>query len=214
MDTEGTPILDSRPSSTTGLPIQLYHNAFEMFTGGISGTEPLDPLVCVETERFPENAQAIYPYEAERQDVAIRDFVDCYDMAFAHEEAEDCRADGVIKTAVSDLQTCCAILKLHNEIGASTCDPSVQAPHSCTTYRSQAELAPLRKICCCPSFIIAMAGPWMCTLGGGNHGVTSDSNSLRVYFTRPPSPSDAWRTPTDLYFCSPLHGSSRTHTNS
>ncbi|KAH9175906.1 hypothetical protein EDB89DRAFT_1942580 [Lactarius sanguifluus] len=51
-----------------------------------------------------------------------------------------------------------------NEVGTYGCDPL----HQCALcFRScyARKMRPIRDSCCCPSFLIAPAGPWMCILG-------------------------------------------------
>ncbi|KAF8595571.1 hypothetical protein BDV93DRAFT_574716 [Ceratobasidium sp. AG-I] len=158
-------ILDGRPFNNTGLPIQLYHDVFERFTNGINGAETLSPSVYAMTERFLENAQAIYPREEDRHGIAFQDFEECFDIAFVKEEVEKCKADGVIKAAKQGVKAYCAILELKNEIGIGSSDPSVQASQAYAKYWSERQKRDLRMICCCPSLIITIAGPWMCILG-------------------------------------------------
>ncbi|KAJ1302287.1 hypothetical protein OPQ81_001104 [Rhizoctonia solani] len=51
---------------------------------------------------------------------------------------------------------------MKNEIDASGCDPSIQVAQ---WYSRVWQSSRLLNQCCCPSILIAIAGPWMCILG-------------------------------------------------
>ncbi|KAG8743497.1 hypothetical protein FRC10_011970 [Ceratobasidium sp. 414] len=78
-----------------------------------------------------------------------------------------CTADGVVAFVDMDtaLKGYCAIIEVKNEVGTGNCDPTIQGAESFAIYWSQEKMTSLRNICCCPSLIIAIAGPWMCVLG-------------------------------------------------
>lgn len=57
------------------------------------------------------------------------------------------------------------ILEAKNEIGAGGSDPTLQMSIYYRGYWSQEGSKGVRDICCCPTFGIAIAGPWMCILG-------------------------------------------------
>ncbi|KAH9066534.1 hypothetical protein EDB87DRAFT_1553341, partial [Lactarius vividus] len=50
-------------------------------------------------------------------------------------------------------------------VGTGGCEPSYQCTLGFRSYYVQKEMLPIRESCCCPSFLIALAGPWMCILG-------------------------------------------------
>ncbi|KAG8698877.1 hypothetical protein FRC08_005656, partial [Ceratobasidium sp. 394] len=71
------------------------------------------------------------------------------------------RKAGEVVTFTSAYKTYSAIIKVQNEVGTDKCDPSIQGAETFAIYWSQEKVTPLRKACCCPSLIIAIAGPWM-----------------------------------------------------
>ncbi|KAH9175907.1 hypothetical protein EDB89DRAFT_1847067 [Lactarius sanguifluus] len=52
-----------------------------------------------------------------------------------------------------------------NEVGTGGCDPSHQCALGFRTYYIQKKMKSIRESCCCPTFLIALAGPWMCIFG-------------------------------------------------
>ena len=57
------------------------------------------------------------------------------------------------------------ILEAQNEIRLGRCDPTIQMSLDYRNYWSQKTSQRIGNICCCPTFGIAIAGPWMCILG-------------------------------------------------
>ncbi|KAH9066510.1 kinase-like domain-containing protein [Lactarius vividus] len=49
--------------------------------------------------------------------------------------------------------------------GQGGCDPSHQCALDFRYYYARKKMKPIRDRCCCPTFLIALAGPWMCILG-------------------------------------------------
>ncbi|QRV79743.1 hypothetical protein RhiJN_07758 [Ceratobasidium sp. AG-Ba] len=76
-----------------------------------------------------------------------------------------CKPDGLVKSTQSGAPFFSSIIEVKNEIGTGHCDPSIQAGETYGTCWSQPESSRIRESCCCPSLLIAIAGPWMCILG-------------------------------------------------
>ncbi|KAF8599125.1 hypothetical protein BDV93DRAFT_609465, partial [Ceratobasidium sp. AG-I] len=159
-------IRNGRPFEKTGPLVQLYHDVFHRFTEGINSNEVLPASAYANTGTFLYNTQNLYLTEESRMTTLLSDFLSFFNLEFTPENVVKCRG-GVLKamTIGSGPEAYCAVLELENEMGAGDSDPSVQAAHSYAIYWSQKKMEALRKICCCPSLIIAVAGPWMCILG-------------------------------------------------
>ncbi|RIB19165.1 hypothetical protein C2G38_2015932 [Gigaspora rosea] len=78
-----------------------------------------------------------------------------------------CKSDGVFTSTTNiDLITAyLGIFKGKNEIGTGGSDPTIQGAIYFRDYWSQSNVDKIRECCCAPSFIISIAGPWVCILG-------------------------------------------------
>ena len=77
----------------------------------------------------------------------------------------DSACDGNLMTDVGNQVAYRMILEAKNEIGKGGYDPTIQMSLYYHNYWSQEDSQRIRDICCCPTFGIAIAGPWMCILG-------------------------------------------------
>lgn len=183
-DRESTRVLNARPDKNTRSSIYIYHEAFRIFDQQTHGTDGISPSDYRDVEQLLWSAQDIYQDEAER----FRRFGEPLDkflgVDFTIEKLGNYEADWVAKTTVSStgVDAFTAILELKNEIGTAHSDPTIQGAESFANYwthekvscvaaltflviNGRGQMTDLRDICCCPSFIIALAGPWMCILG-------------------------------------------------
>ncbi|KAG8685839.1 hypothetical protein FRC08_012883 [Ceratobasidium sp. 394] len=163
------PIHNGRPRDKQGLPLGIYHSIFPKFTRNAKSSSVPDSSDLDEMEELLIAAQNTYPVEADRIS-AIKDSLETLlDADIILEEIAKWRANGVIKTgrrAVPGLpRAYTVIIEVKNEIGTGDSDPSVQAAESYAHYWSNKPMQSLLNISCCPSFLIAIAGPWMCILG-------------------------------------------------
>ncbi|KAG8740820.1 hypothetical protein FRC10_003848 [Ceratobasidium sp. 414] len=89
--------------------------------------------------------------------------------SFTLEEIGGCKASGVIKGSLDDTHdhetAYTVIMEVKNEIGTDDSDPSVQGAESYARYWSNNTMKHIRNVSCCPSFVVAVAGPWICILG-------------------------------------------------
>lgn len=58
-----------------------------------------------------------------------------------------------------------ALREVKNEVGSGDCDPYLQCSLSYQQHWSNERSGRVRKQCCCPSFLISVAGPWLCVSG-------------------------------------------------
>ncbi|KAH9000157.1 hypothetical protein EDB92DRAFT_470325 [Lactarius akahatsu] len=75
------------------------------------------------------------------------------------------RPDGALTQDCGSVRALVVLKEDKNEIGTGGCDPSHQCSMGYRSYYAQKKMKPIRESCCCPSFLIAIAGPWMCILG-------------------------------------------------
>ncbi|KAI9456037.1 hypothetical protein BJY52DRAFT_1384109 [Lactarius psammicola] len=162
---ERHPIWNGRPSTNRGIPIQLYHPSFAKFLRNIREDTIEVDLKYSATHSLFYSSAMVYSNKAERVD-SVKLFLE---EAIGHEIFAQCvfdlRSNGACTVYCGGLRALAAETEFKNEIGTGGRDPS----HHCATffhsYYSREEMEPVRNRCCCPTFLIALAGPWMCILG-------------------------------------------------
>ncbi|QRV96600.1 kinase domain protein [Ceratobasidium sp. AG-Ba] len=164
------PIYNGRPRSKQGLPLEIYHPVFHAFTQRIQSNDIPDSDSLRAMEFFMSISQAVYACEAQRT-LAVKNHLKSLlgVEAITVEPANSCTADGVIMTkshvAIDDPSAYLLVMEVKNEVGTGDSDPSIQGAKSYARYWSDDNLDYVRKASCCPSFILAIAGPWVCMLG-------------------------------------------------
>ncbi|KAG9100389.1 hypothetical protein FRC06_004165 [Ceratobasidium sp. 370] len=168
-DKNGTPspTHNGRPRLKTGLPVELYHPVFSDFIRDTQLSKKPEPFDLRTIEDLLLSAQALYDVEDNRKLEMYRYLGMILDAQVAQQAIKN-NGDHVILSRYSksmSLSGYCAIVGAKNEIGTGDCDPSVQGAESYGRYWSQDMMDGFRAASCCPSFIIAIAGPWLCILG-------------------------------------------------
>ncbi|RIA92234.1 hypothetical protein C1645_821032 [Glomus cerebriforme] len=82
------------------------------------------------------------------------------------EDTEYMDCDGLLITKVKTLTAYIALYEGKNEIRTDGYDPSIQVALYYRNYWSQLSAQLIRNWCYIPSFIIIVARPWFCVLGG------------------------------------------------
>ncbi|KAG8713362.1 hypothetical protein FRC09_018798 [Ceratobasidium sp. 395] len=161
--------LNGRPLSHTGPPIGLYHPVFDQFTSQSDFVSPSDSVGDIpaafyaETDHLMTRSQELYENEAERESAIYMALKDLLEHDIIKVERGGATPDGAV---LSGNGGTCMIIEVENEIGAGGgSDPSIRGAISYTKYWEDQMVAKIRQQCCCPSFILAIAGPWMCVLG-------------------------------------------------
>ncbi|KAG6836950.1 hypothetical protein H0H93_000590, partial [Arthromyces matolae] len=168
IEQEKRPVLNGRPYENYGLPVGLFHPVFNTFHAEMR----TEPYYCnressrLVMELFRAFA-SIYKTEDERIAAIDHCLAKLLGKGFQIIVAEGAKSDGAVPLACGKSYGYPLILEVTNEVGSARVDPSVQA---CLSYRkyhiapSQPE-AVLRKHSYCPSFLLAIAGPWLCVMG-------------------------------------------------
>ncbi|CAE7056366.1 unnamed protein product [Rhizoctonia solani] len=164
-------ILNGRPASLAGPPTVLYHPVFGRFLKNLQSPEPLSANNYKDTDKYFVASQDLYAEEQSRKpdsarksavrDGSTRDLLGPLLGGLLVNAGEPgTHPDGV---AVTDNAVWCMIMEMKNEIGMGGSDPSIQASESYA--RVWKTLRDPVKRCCCPSILVAIAGPWMTILG-------------------------------------------------
>ncbi|KAG8920637.1 hypothetical protein FRC02_000790 [Tulasnella sp. 418] len=158
---------DALANDTNGLPVILFNEVFTDFKAALKKKdfEPTDEESRL-VDRLSCAASILYPIEEERS-LAIKpilsELIDAPLITMT--SIGKAQSDGVVITNRGHHVAIRAVLEMRNEIGTGGCDPSIQGACSYRHYWSSTAAGKIRELCCCPSFIIALAGPWMCILG-------------------------------------------------
>ncbi|KAF9482613.1 hypothetical protein BDN70DRAFT_801214 [Pholiota conissans] len=75
-------------------------------------------------------------------------------------------ADVVITLQIGDTRVALLVVEMKQELTIRNCDPSLQAGLSMRHVWIDSLKRDIRDRCCCPTFLIAVGGPWLCVLGG------------------------------------------------
>ncbi|KAJ8699497.1 hypothetical protein PTI98_002607 [Pleurotus ostreatus] len=173
--TKETLLLDGRydfrdPANTTAPPVELYNPAFSQFLADIA-----DPTLEVPKKLIPKVAKlmdlasAIYNAEETRRTKLqgpLNDVMDCALARVTNSDgtAPDATGLHVLLKTTSQAAAIC-IEEYKNEYGEGSTDVTTQASFSMQRMWSLPENNFIRERCCCPTFLIAIGGPWFGVLG-------------------------------------------------
>ncbi|CAG8637197.1 3197_t:CDS:2, partial [Paraglomus occultum] len=137
-------ILNLRPPECCGLPVMLFHSVFSKFLHNFHN-ESLD---------IPAE---LYREVLEFSQIAGKSIV----------TGNGAMLDGAMFTNVRNFaeNAITLVMEDKNEIGAGGNDPSIQGACAYAKYWAQNWVKNICENSCCPSFILAIAGPWICILG-------------------------------------------------
>ncbi|KAF9084454.1 hypothetical protein BGX27_003808, partial [Mortierella sp. AM989] len=161
------PILIGRPFEQTGPPIALFHTVFGKFLRDINDRNlPISDERIKLTEDFLWKSADFYRNGNKRLNAIMETLGYIIgDIVYAVCASTEARSDGVLVTSVGSQRAYRMILAGKNEIGTGGCDPTIQIAQCYRTYWSQDNTKLFRDRSCCPTFGIAIAGPWICILG-------------------------------------------------
>ncbi|QRV79847.1 adaptin amino-terminal region protein [Ceratobasidium sp. AG-Ba] len=162
------PILNGRPYACTGLPVQLFHPVFDHFLRALEASDEPSASDYKNVQMLAFTGQDVYRNEGDRWKLLLSRFLVALDSKIARDHpVQNCKPDGLIQFFSTELATdlYCSIIEIKNEVGTGACDPGIQAAEDYGICWSQGDVSSIRGSCCCPSLLIAVAGPWMCILG-------------------------------------------------
>ncbi|CAG8681579.1 24933_t:CDS:2 [Cetraspora pellucida] len=160
-------LLIHRPPECVGPPVQIYHDVFSQFLRDYRNEDLEMGREHYEwTLEFINGMAEIYRSEHGRSIV----FKEKIRKLFGEELRtisleDDSRNYGVLESNVFSKSVLRFLVEMKNEIGTGGCDPTVQASASFAKYYTQETYGEVLKWCNWPSFILCLAGPWVCILG-------------------------------------------------
>ncbi|KAL6299794.1 hypothetical protein BKA93DRAFT_805191 [Sparassis latifolia] len=161
-----TRIKNGRPLDCTGPPISIYHPVFAEFLDYAAdpSTIPSTNILKATHEIFQFSSE-FYADELVRQNKINELFCGLLGMSVHPMSPGDgsCN-DGAVVTFCSlfSKNALCAIMEYKNEMGLSGTDTAVQGALGFVKWQ---QLQGWASVCCCPSFVIAIVGPYICILG-------------------------------------------------
>ncbi|KAF8316230.1 uncharacterized protein EI90DRAFT_3173059 [Cantharellus anzutake] len=175
MDYQGksSPLWDCRyaaetPKPTVAIAIQLYHPAFAFFSSKAfdPGFE-VPPELESQTYNLLVKSAAIYRSEEERR-LKIKPILGkIIGRSLLAVRNDDFTApDGSVMGSHPGPASYILVNEGKKEIGDGGSDPSTQAAFSFLRRYQQEEAQDIAQRCCCPTFLVAQAGPWFAILGG------------------------------------------------
>ncbi|KAK6987832.1 Proteinkinasesubdomain-containing proteinPKL ccin9, partial [Favolaschia claudopus] len=164
------PIYDGRyhsdtPTATVGPPVELYHAGFAKFIDESSPSSSLnlpDTFVC-EVSHFMHTVAGIYKDESAfsakvtplLQGILGRGILRIVNSDLTSPDA----------AVLSDRLKILALAEYKRELGEGGCDASTQASLSVVRYWTQPENKGVAALSCCPTYVVAVGGPWLAILG-------------------------------------------------
>ncbi|KAH9046590.1 hypothetical protein EDB84DRAFT_1250076, partial [Lactarius hengduanensis] len=159
---------NGRPSTNCGIPIQLYHPAFAKFlriSRGDAVEIDLKPEAYSATHSLFHSSAAQYTDEAQRVAGTSMFLGEAIGHQLPPLDFPKGEYTMHFNGALTEVGALVVLKADKNEVGTGRCDPSYQCASGFRTYYIQKRMESIRESCCCPSFLIALAGPWMCILG-------------------------------------------------
>ncbi|KAF5369674.1 hypothetical protein D9615_010238 [Tricholomella constricta] len=178
---------DVQAATTQAPAIELFHPVFaEFFARADDNTTDIPDTVVCGTASLMRSVSAISTTESTRTDSRKS-----LSTILGQSSWQTRTWTGAAET------TALALLEERGELGVGGCEPSVQGSFSYAKFWAANDHRRVRDNCCCPSFIIALAGPWLAILGAvttskvivqrltdylwlGNSRVDDDTHILRI----------------------------------
>ncbi|KAK0232247.1 hypothetical protein EDD85DRAFT_970583 [Armillaria nabsnona] len=174
------PIFDGRydfdnSQNTEGLPISLYHPVFAQFMTEFADEDlPVPKDVLLSTVDVVDVSSAIYSGGRNSENLRRENLVPCLSAAIGHtlervSTLDGTKLDGAVvhqpAHAVKGESVALLLSQIKHEIGIEGSDPTIQGALSVRHFWAQTNRTNYRNATCCPTLILAVAGPWMAVFG-------------------------------------------------
>ncbi|KAL6301273.1 hypothetical protein BKA93DRAFT_798376 [Sparassis latifolia] len=161
-----TRIKNGRPLDYTSPPISIYHPVFAEFPDHAAdpSTIPSADILKATHEIFQFSSE-FYTDEPQRQNKISELFCELLGMSVHPMSPGDgsCNDGAVVAFCpVFNTNALCAIVQYKLEMGLGGTDAAVQGTLGFAKWQ---QLQGWASVCCCPTFIIAIVGPYVCILG-------------------------------------------------
>ncbi|CAG8676380.1 2846_t:CDS:2, partial [Scutellospora calospora] len=150
-----------------GPPVQVYNDVFNQFLRDYHNKD-----LEMGKEHYQWTLELIYEIAKMYQNESehSKKFREKFRQLFGEELKiihldDDSSNDGTLECNYHSLSVLRLLAEIKNEIGTDKCDLTTQAGVSYAKYYTQEKNEELLKQCNWPSFILYLAGPWVCILG-------------------------------------------------
>ncbi|KAJ7857800.1 hypothetical protein B0H14DRAFT_2750393 [Mycena olivaceomarginata] len=200
------PILDGRYNAlknrpTIAPPVELFHPVFACFRARLEeATAEVPEDIVRDTANLMRSSSAIQVSEQPRTQNTRTSLAKILKQSFLQVVNLDrTSADHIALCTDSAVHETAAVVIVEekSELGAGGSEPSVQGSFSYLQFWADPTHQRIREGCCCPSFIVGLAGPWLVIVGAvftsqiiaqrltdylwlGNSRVNDDGHVLRV----------------------------------
>ncbi|KAG8946281.1 hypothetical protein FRC04_011911 [Tulasnella sp. 424] len=163
------PMKIGRPFDKTGPPVSIYHSVFSAFQANIQNPQfkpkPNDVVAAFD---LIQAASRVYPSEDDRLKQMKPLLSDLLSHLIGGLAAGDkIRPDGVVMLHIDQVGDIpLLVMEAKNEIGTVGSDPDIQGSFAFRKLWAENALSGVRNVCCCPSFILSVAGPHITIHGG------------------------------------------------
>ncbi|PBK86629.1 hypothetical protein ARMGADRAFT_1035486 [Armillaria gallica] len=158
----------AKDQQTIAPPIELFHPVFAQFCAKLADTEMVIPEDIIrDTASLMHSSSVIHISKQPRTQESHTLLSKILKQSFLHptdlyHPSADIALGG--NTAV-DETAAVVIAEEMSELGAGGSEPSVQGFFSSIKFWVDATHQKIREGCCCPSFIVGLAGPWLIIAG-------------------------------------------------
>ncbi|KAJ7241717.1 hypothetical protein B0H12DRAFT_42281 [Mycena haematopus] len=199
------PLLDGRYNATKNTqtiapPVELFHPVFASFRARLEALTDVPEDIVRDTASLMRASSAIQVSEQPRTQNTRTCLAKILKQAFFQVVNLDRTSSDHIALCVDTVvhETAAAVIvEEKSELGAGGSEPSVQGSFSYMNFWADVTHQNIRDGCCCPSFIVGLAGPWLVVVGAvftsqiivqrltdyvwlGNSRVDDDDHVLRV----------------------------------
>ncbi|KIP01592.1 hypothetical protein PHLGIDRAFT_131192 [Phlebiopsis gigantea 11061_1 CR5-6] len=188
-----------RPFELSPPPIQIYSPVFAKFTRAMAAEAP-DDSTAAELDgalNVIQTSTAIYADQVDRL-VNLAPAFEGLPMFLGSPVLyfrTKMEPDGAVFLSEGS-ETLVAIVQLKNEIGAGDCDPLTQAECTYVNMVTSPAYTHLRKVSCCPVFLVGICGPYL-VVGGAVFAHRLVSQRLTDYISLVPLAGECGRSPVE-----------------
>ncbi|THH32634.1 hypothetical protein EUX98_g1567 [Antrodiella citrinella] len=154
---------------TLAPPVQLFHPVFGKFVSDVSNPNFVpDPAVVSLIRDLTSTSAAVHTDEHVFSDQIRPQLTGLLNSVLKQVLVNEKQTADSVGLKALPRTNCSAALVLSEHkrsLGEGGCDVTRQSGLSLLNWWKQRDVAVIRDRCCCPSFIISIAGPWLCIFG-------------------------------------------------
>ncbi|KAG7090483.1 hypothetical protein E1B28_009597 [Marasmius oreades] len=168
--TDGQALVDGRFSGkkyipTTGLPIELMHPTFSRFLHNAAKSDPPEDIVRMTAELMRTCSQIqVRESPRDKQSSEVLGKILHFPLEKVNSGDGSTPDFSILEPSFESISALPGCGEIKPELGHGG-DPTVQGGFSYARFICQEKHEPLLNISCCPTYMVALAGPWLCVVG-------------------------------------------------